>query len=108
MSAIILVPDKIETSICLSEHHSLRIREIIANKMVSLIILYCKVLFWIYGGGFIIGGESYYDARIFASLHDVVIVVPNYRVSIFGFFSLGKDSDYPGNMGFHDQIMAMK
>ena len=67
-----------------------------------------EVLFWIYGGGFVVGGESTYDARILASLHDVVVVIPNYRVSVFGFLSLGINTDHPGNMGLHDQIMALK
>jgi len=37
------------------------------------------VLFWIYGGGFQIGGSKSYDGNVLASLHDVVVVVPNYR-----------------------------
>ena len=66
------------------------------------------MLFWIYGGGFACGGESYYDASVIASLHDVVVVIPNYRVTVFGFFSTGKDTDHPGNMGLLDQVMALK
>ena len=66
------------------------------------------MLFWIYGGGFTWGGEIFYDARVIASLHDVVVVVPNYRLSVFGFLSLGKDTISPGNIGLHDQIMALK
>ena len=54
------------------------------------------------------GEEAYYDARVLASLHDIVVVIPNYRVTVFGFLSLGKDTDYPGNIGLHDQIMALK
>jgi len=65
-------------------------------------------LFWIYGGGFNVGGESYYDAKVLASLYDVVVVVPNYRLGVFGFLSLGRETECPGNMGLHDQIMALK
>jgi len=66
------------------------------------------VLFWIHLEGFIYGGEFYCDAKVIASFHDVVVVIPNYRVSVFGFLSLGRDTDYPGNMGLLDQIMALK
>ena len=54
------------------------------------------------------GGESWYDGRVLASLHDVVIVIPNYRLSVFGFLSLGSETCCPGNMGLLDQIMALK
>ena len=54
------------------------------------------------------GGEVYYDASVFASLFEVVVVAPNYRVNAFGFLSLGQDTDYPGNAGMMDQIMALK
>ena len=79
-----------------------------ALRLINLFKINFEVLFWIYGGGFIFGGESFYDARAIASLHDVVVVIPNYRVSIFGFLALGRDTDHPGNMGLLDQIMAMK
>ena len=71
-------------------------------------LIIVEVLFWRYGGGFVGGGESYLDARVIVSLHDVVVVIPNYRASVFGFLSLGKETDYPGNMGLLDQIMALQ
>ena len=67
-----------------------------------------KVLVWIYGGGFAIGGEAYFDLSALVSLHNVVVVVPNYRLNVFGFLSLGQNTDYPGNVGLLDQTMAMK
>ena len=67
-----------------------------------------QVLLWIYGGEFKNGGESFYDGSVLASLHDVVVVIPNYRMLSFGFLSLGKHTDYAGNMGLLDQIMAME
>ena len=66
------------------------------------------MLVWFYGGGFVYDAEFFYDGKVIASLHDVVVVIPNYRVSIFGFLSLGRETDYPGNMGLLDQIMALK
>jgi len=66
------------------------------------------VIFWIYGGGFQMGASGFYNGKVLASLHDVIVVVPNYRVNAFGFFTMGKDSDYPGNMGMLDQVKALE
>jgi len=67
------------------------------------------VLFWIYGGGFQIGGQISYDGNVLSSLHDVVVVIPNYRVSCFGFLSFsGENSPCTGNMGLLDQNMALQ
>ncbi|CAK8697505.1 unnamed protein product [Clavelina lepadiformis] len=66
------------------------------------------VLYWIFGGGFQTGGASGYDAQALCGLHDVVVVVPNYRVNIFGFFTMGRETAYPGNMGLWDQVMALQ
>ena len=54
------------------------------------------------------GGENYYDPSVLASLHDVIVITPNYRVNVFGFLSLGQHTDYPGNVGLLDQNMALK
>ena len=54
------------------------------------------------------GSEVDYDASVLAGLNDVVVVVPNYRVGVFGFLSLGKDSVCTGNAGILDQQMALK
>lgn len=70
------------------------------------------VLFWIYGGGFQIGGQNSYDGNVLTSLHDVIVVIPNYRVSAFGFLSFGPDaqgkSPCRGNVGLLDQKMALE
>jgi len=67
------------------------------------------VMVWLYGGGFQIGGAKGYDGNVLASLHDVVVVVPNYRISAFGFLSFaGDDSPCKGNMGLLDQAMALE
>ncbi|XP_077967675.1 uncharacterized protein LOC120325781 [Styela clava] len=66
------------------------------------------VMVWLYGGGFTSGSESYYDGSVLAGMNDVVVVVPNYRVGIFGFFSLGPSSICTGNSGLLDQRMALE
>ncbi|XP_077972257.1 carboxylesterase 1D-like isoform X1 [Styela clava] len=66
------------------------------------------VMFWIYGGAFSMGSERFYDGTVLAGMNNVVVVVPNYRVGIFGFLSLGPSSACPGNAGLLDQQMALK
>lgn len=68
------------------------------------------VLFWIYGGGFSVGHSLSYDGNVLASCKDVVVVVPNYRVNVFGFLSFtgGDQSPCRGNMGLLDQVMALE
>ena len=63
---------------------------------------------WLYGGGFTLGGNIFYSGNVLASLHDVVVVVPNWRVNVFGFLTFGKGSICPGNQGMFDQVMALK
>jgi carboxylesterase type B len=66
-------------------------------------------MFWIYGGGFMIGSIfqlPLYDGRVLAT-NDVVVVSANYRVGVFGFLYVGRESA-PGNMGHFDQILALK
>merc|ERR1719351_581509 len=50
-----------------------------------------------------------YDGSVLAGLHDVVIVIPNYRVSAYGFLSFEcENSPCTGNMGLMDQTMALE
>jgi len=72
------------------------------------------VLVYIYGGGFGSGGAAVpiYDG-IATAKKDVVFVVINYRVGIFGFFAhpeLSKESGHnaSGNYGLMDQLAALK
>ena len=62
----------------------------------------------IYGGGFIFGSESDVDCSMLAGMNDVVVVAPNYRVSLFGFLSLGPNSPCTGNAGILDQQLALR
>lgn len=66
------------------------------------------VVVYFYGGGFQNGGNhlGIYDGSHFAALGDVVVVVPNYRVNVFGFLYVGTD-DAPGNQGLWDQRLAL-
>ncbi|XP_076802958.1 fatty acyl-CoA hydrolase precursor, medium chain-like [Clavelina lepadiformis] len=66
------------------------------------------VMVWIYGGSYQIGGSGNYSGQALCGLHDVVLVVPNYRLNVFGFFTTGRDTPYPGNMGLLDQVMALE
>ncbi|CAN7982510.1 unnamed protein product [Ixodes hexagonus] len=67
------------------------------------------VVIFIYGGGFQWGdsGLFLYDAANFVALSDVVFVSFNHRLGILGFLSVGT-SDLPGNLGFWDQLLALK
>lgn len=67
------------------------------------------VMVYFYGGSFQSGANSWdlYDGRFIASFGEVIVVTPNYRVNAFGFLKAGTD-DAPGNVGLHDQILALK
>lgn len=69
---------------------------------------FLQVMVWFYGGAFQIGSADMYDGSILAAKHDVVVVIPNYRVGVFGFFSLGPNSPCTGNAGLFDQRLALK
>lgn len=66
-----------------------------------------SVMVWIHGGRFTSGNAYYYDAQELARQGGVVVVTIQYRVNIFGFFSLGS-STAEGNYGLWDQILALK
>ncbi|KAH7970608.1 hypothetical protein HPB49_012021 [Dermacentor silvarum] len=68
------------------------------------------VVFWIFGGSFVSGGNSYdfFDGRFVAGLGDVLVVMPNYRVASFGFLNSGTGQQVAGNMGLYDQLLALR
>ena len=72
------------------------------------------VIVWFYGGGFVAGSasEPRYDGENLAT-KGVIIVNPNYRLGVFGFFShpeLSKESGHnaSGNYGLLDQVAALQ
>jgi len=71
------------------------------------------VFVWFYGGGFVAGAnsEARYDGEALAK-KGIIVVEPNYRLGVFGFFShpeLVKESGHnsSGNYGFLDQVAAL-
>ena len=66
------------------------------------------VMVWIYGGGLQLGdaGEEFYGPNALLD-KDVILVTVNYRVNLFGFFTLGTE-EVPGNQGFWDQYEALR
>ncbi|KAK8786867.1 hypothetical protein V5799_023352, partial [Amblyomma americanum] len=58
-----------------------------------------------YGGG---GGPyAFYDGKYLAAAWNAVVVVPAYRVGVFGFLNAALP-EAPGNVGIRDQIAALQ
>lgn len=69
------------------------------------------VLFWIHGGGYVMGSARAYDGSLFLREHDVVVVAINYRMGPFGFMHVGHLEDdrvSSVNNGILDQICALQ
>jgi len=67
------------------------------------------VMFWIYGGGFVLGDSwevGAYDGSYIVSNRDVIIVTHNYRLGPFGF--LVAEGGANGNYAFEDQRLALQ
>lgn len=66
------------------------------------------VLVWIHGGAYIAGGggESAYDGTALAEEGDIVVVSVTYRLGVFGY--LYNPDGEPRNLGFKDQMAALK
>ena len=66
------------------------------------------IIFWIHGGGFFAGSGSpkAYGPEHFMD-YDLILVAINYRVGPLAFLTLENDL-MPGNLGIHDQILALK
>jgi carboxylesterase type B len=64
------------------------------------------VMFYMFGGGFKGGQGSNYGGDYMLD-KDVVIVLPEWRLGAMGYLSTG-DEVISGNMGFKDQVMALK
>ncbi len=72
------------------------------------------VMFWIHGGGFIVGAGSsdLYNGANLAQNGDVVVVSFNYRLGVLGFLFFEGDAatkaGLENNLGIKDQIAALK
>lgn len=80
------------------------------------------VMVWFHGGGNTTGSASdllptapeeplWYDGRVFAERHGIVVVTTNYRLGGFGFFShpaLDQEGSPNGNQGLLDQVFALQ
>lgn len=72
------------------------------------------VMFWIHGGGFMIGStaQGEYNGKHLAKNGDVVVVSTNYRLGAFGFLHLsellGEGFPSASNNGIRDQIAALE
>lgn len=68
---------------------------------------YQPVMFYIHGGGFTYGtGNDLLQDPEYLVQKGVVVVTINYRLGPLGFLCVGKKAR--GNMGIHDQILALK
>lgn len=65
------------------------------------------MLVFIHGGGFTYGSSWDIEGSILTSAEDVIVVSINYRLAFLGFAHTA-DGEIPGNMGLHDQTMALK
>lgn len=66
------------------------------------------VMFWIHGGSFLFGDNTFdqYGPNQFMKDQNVILITINYRVGPIGFLSMGTEI-VPGNAGFRDQNMAL-
>ncbi|XP_073999732.1 juvenile hormone esterase-like isoform X2 [Rhodnius prolixus] len=64
------------------------------------------VMVYFHGGGFAEGSGEVDRSPEFFLDHDVVMVMPNYRLGPLGFLSM-EDAILAGNMGLKDQVMAL-
>uniref|UniRef100_A0A2K6SAD5 Carboxylic ester hydrolase n=1 Tax=Saimiri boliviensis boliviensis TaxID=39432 RepID=A0A2K6SAD5_SAIBB len=65
------------------------------------------VMVWVYGGGLLLGGASTYNGLALAAYENVVVVIIQYRLGIWGFFSTG-DEHSRGNWAHLDQLAALR
>lgn len=67
------------------------------------------VLFWVHGGTFVTGGSSdaSLDGAAYAEKHNMLVVVPNYRLGLLGFLK-SSDRQLSGNYGLKDLMMSLR
>ncbi|KAM4833543.1 carboxylesterase 5A isoform 2-T2 [Thomomys bottae] len=64
------------------------------------------VMVWIPGGGFQTGSASIYEGSALAAYEDILVVIIQYRLGIFGFF-VTPDKYSSGNWALKDQLAAL-
>ncbi|ELU04663.1 hypothetical protein CAPTEDRAFT_111930, partial [Capitella teleta] len=65
------------------------------------------VIVYIHGGALQAGQMNEYDFRAYSSVRDIVVVPIQYRLGALGWASM-EDEHMPANLGFQDQVMALK
>lgn len=65
------------------------------------------VIVWLPGEGFDFADARQYDGSQLASHAEAIVIVVQYRVGVFGFLN-APSWNVTGNMGLHDQIMALR
>ena len=68
---------------------------------------FLPVIFWIHGGGYQSGTSQWREPNFLAATENVVVVVIQYRLGLFGYFSSNSD-DAKGNYGHWDQRLALE
>ena len=72
------------------------------------------VMFWIHGGGFVMGSGSsdLYNGTKLSKNGDVLVVTINYRLGPLGFLFLDEFNNdslhFESNLGLHDQVAALR
>ena len=72
------------------------------------------VLFWIYGGAYVLGDDEelgWYDGAALAKRHDMIVIACNYRIGPYGFLALDAlfaEDGTTGNAGLLDQVAALE
>ncbi|XP_026692577.2 carboxylesterase 5A-like [Ciona intestinalis] len=66
------------------------------------------VMVWLTGGHYERNFAGRVDGTAVSGMNNVVTVIVNFRVNIFGYLSLGKNSVCPGNLALMDVILALK
>ncbi|KAG7162055.1 Liver carboxylesterase 2-like [Homarus americanus] len=64
------------------------------------------VVVWIHGGNFVVGETAALDESLLMD-RDIVLVIPQYRLGLLGFFATSHGQS-PGNMGMLDQVEALR
>lgn len=66
-----------------------------------------SVMLFIHGGGFVMGSAGEYNGQRLAAQGEVIVVIINYRLGLFGFLNL-LDPVARGNYGLWDQMAAIR